>query len=66
MRPSATSKRSVWIGWTCGIGTAPPGRSAKSKASSSPPVLAAVCVKVKRSPVTGFSRVWPGEIIVVS
>ena len=38
------------------IGTAPPGRRAKSKASSSPLVEAAVWVKVKRSPVTGFSR----------
>ena len=62
MRPASTSKRSVWIGCTCGIGTAPPGRSAKSKASSSPPVLLAVWVKVKRSPVTGFSSVWPGVI----
>src|SRR5436190_9307862 len=42
------------------MGTAPPGRSASSKASSSPPVLPAVSVKVKRSPVTGFSSVWPG------
>ena len=40
MRPATTSKRSVWIGWTWGMGTAPPGRSASSKASSSPPVLA--------------------------
>ena len=60
VRPATTSKRSVWIGWTCGIGTAPPGRSAKSNASSSPPVVAAVWVKVKRSPVTGFSTVCPG------
>ena len=63
MRPATTSKRSVWIGWTCGIGTAPPGASPSSKASSSPPVVAEVWVKVKRSPVTGFSRVWPGEIM---
>ena len=63
MRPATTSKRSVWIGWTCGIGTAPPGRRPSSKASSSPPVVAAVWVKVKRSPVTGFSSVWPGEIM---
>ena len=61
--PASTSKRSVWIGCTCGTGTLPPGRSAKSKASSSPSVLAAVCVKVKRSPVTGFEIVWPGEIM---
>ena len=27
MRPATTSKRSVWIGWPCGIGTAPPGRT---------------------------------------
>ena len=60
MRPATTSKRSVWTGWTCGIGTAPPGRSAKSNASSSPSVVAAVSVNVKRSPVTGFSSVWPG------
>ena len=66
MRPATTSKRSVWIGWTWGMGTAPPGRSASSKASSSPPVLAAVSVKVKRSPVTGFSRVWPGVIMAAS
>ena len=25
IRPATTSNRSVWIGWTCGIGTAPPG-----------------------------------------
>jgi hypothetical protein len=25
--------------------------------------VAAVWVKVKRSPVTGFSRVWPGVIM---
>ena len=60
IRPSTTSKRSVWIGWTCGIGTAPPGRSAKSKASSSPPVLDAVWANVKRSPVTGFRASGPG------
>ena len=66
MRPATTSKRSVWIGCTCGIGTAPPGASPSSKASSSPPVVAAVWVKVKRSPVTGFSRVWPGEIMADS
>ncbi len=58
--PAVTSKRSVWTGWTWGIGTEPPGRSAKSKARSSPSVLAAVWVKVKRSPVTGFSTVSPG------
>ena len=63
MRPSTTSKRSVWIGWTWGIGTAPPGRSPSSKASSSPSVVAAVSVKVKRSPVTGFSSVCPGLIM---
>ena len=55
IRPSTTSKRSVWIGWTWGTGTDPPGRSAKSNASSSPPVEAAVSVNLKRSPVTGFS-----------
>ena len=60
--PAWTSKRSVWMGWTWGMGTAPPGRSAKSKASSSPPVVAAVSMKVKRSPVTGFSSVRPGRI----
>ena len=58
-RPAATSKCSAWIGWTCGTGTAPPGRRAKSNASDSPPVLAAVSVKVNRSPVTGFSSVCP-------
>ena len=36
------SKRWVWIRWTSGTGTAPPGRRAKSKASSSPSVLVAV------------------------
>ena len=61
--PETTSKRSVWIGCTCGIGTLPPGRRAKSNASSSPPVLAAVWMKVNRSPVTGFSRVSPGRIM---
>ena len=60
IRPDVTSKRSVWIGWTWEIGTAPPGLRAKSKASSSPSVVAAVSVKVNRSPVTGFSSVWPG------
>ena len=59
--PATTSKRSLCSGCTCGIGTAPPGLSAKSNASSSPSVLAAVAVNVKRSPVTGFSTVWPGR-----
>src|SRR5215211_2504837 len=63
MRPATTSKRSVWSGCTCGIGTAPPGRSPSSKARSSPSVLRAVWVKVKRSPVTGFSSVSPGRMI---
>ena len=42
------------------------GAQRESKASSSPPVLAAVWVKVKRSPVTGFSSVWPGVIMAAS
>ena len=33
--PATTSKRSLCSGCTCGIGTAPPGLSAKSNASSS-------------------------------
>ena len=45
IRPDVTSKRSVWIGWTWEIGTAPPGLGAKSKASSSPSVVAAVSVR---------------------
>jgi hypothetical protein len=62
MRPCVTVNVSVWIGWTCASGTAPPGRSASSNASRSPPLLAAVSMKVNRSPVTGFSSVWPGRI----
>ena len=61
--PPSISKRSVWIGCTCGIGTAPPGRSASSKVRRSPSVEAAVSMKVKRSPVTGFSSVVPGVIM---
>ena len=62
MRPWVTVNVSVWIGWTCASGTAPPGRSASSNASRSPPLLAAVSMNVNRSPVTGFSSVRPGWI----
>ena len=50
-------------GGRAGSGPRRRGAARSSNASSSPPVVAAVSVKVKRSPVTGFSSVWPGVIM---
>ena len=50
---------SVWIGWTWGIGRRRRGERPSSKAQPLAVVVAAVSVKVKRSPVTGFSSACP-------
>jgi hypothetical protein len=54
--PLTTSKRSSCSGCTWAPGTAPPGASTSSKASSSPSVSAAVWRKMIFSPLIGVAE----------
>src|SRR5205085_2197348 len=57
-----TSKRSVWLGWKWAEASVPPGTISASNLTWAPPVSEAVSMNVSRSPVTGFSTVWPAYI----
>jgi hypothetical protein len=65
IRPSSTSKRSVWNGCTWAAATKPSGCKIVSNSTDSPSVSSAVRWKMSTSPVTGFSSLCPLRIIVV-
>src|SRR5438105_11353739 len=59
-------KRSLWYGCRRADASVPPGAMRASNRTYSPPVSRAVSWKMSRSPVTGFSTVWPATIISAS
>src|SRR6266542_6284465 len=63
--PSTTWYRSSWCGWTCAMGTPPPGVSVNSNDIKAPAVSPAVRTNAKRSPVTRFSRLMPSRAMAV-
>src|SRR4051794_16762643 len=65
-RPATTSNVSDWFGWTCAIGTPPPGATVTSISVYSPFVSAAVSRNVMVSPVTSLARVSPERITAVT
>src|SRR4051794_22832669 len=64
--PEMTSNVSDWFGWTCAIGTPPPGATSTSISVYAPSVSAAVSRNVIVSPVTSLASLSPGRITVVT
>jgi hypothetical protein len=63
--PSSTVNRSSCSGWLWLFGTRPPGASTRSQTSASP-VIRGRSKIVIRSPLSGFSMTWFGEVMVVT